>query len=675
VKFNAVIQHKFFKPALGAALTVAAGIALWALPLGEGWRLASYDSLFRFATRPVTNKIAIVFMDNDSFERTGQSRSNGWDRAHHASFLDRLTRDGCPLVVFDVFFVLPAEPAATRLLVESIERSSNVVLAAKQTNVYYHLGPGHPSIFGKWPKLLPENFLDAVRQTNWGVGNVDTNRDGVVRQHWRFPSPGIYDSVAWTAANLAGAQLSDDPQERWIRYYAPGWAWTSLSYVEAEAQPTDYFRDKIVFIGNKPEDDLPNGEKDEFSTPFTDETGGSVSGVEILATQFLNLFNHEWLRTPPAWMEILVLVISGALLGSGLCWRGKGLACLLAGGTAFMALVTGVWLSYFTNYWFPWLIVAGGQVPCALACALAAPRIRFGTKVIPQPADPSMPLPVAPDYELFDPPFGEGAYGRVWVARNAVGQWQALKAVYQAKFGQNAQPYEREMKGIERYKPVSDKHPGLLRVDFVSRAKPEGYFYYVMELGDAQLPGWENNPASYKPRDLASVRAQAVGGQVPIPECVRIGLALADALEFLHQNDLTHRDIKPQNIVFLNGQPKLADVGLVAEIRPAGQERTWVGTLGYMPPPPEPPGTPQADIYGLGMVLYVISTGRDPVSFPELSTTLVEQHGVGFMRLNSVILRACDPDRAQRFASAAEMREALREVQDALDREASAPRA
>src|SRR5260370_2677396 len=44
--------------------------------------------------------------------------------------------------------------------------------------------------------------------------------------------------------------------------------------------------------------------------------------------------------------------------------------------------------------------------------------------------------------------------------------------------------------------------------------------------------------------------------------------ALADALEFLHQNGLTHRDIKPQNVIYINGQPKLANLGLVAEIRP-----------------------------------------------------------------------------------------------------------
>ena len=85
---------------------------------------------------------------------------------------------------------------------------------------------------------------------------------------------------------------------------------------------------------------------------------------------------------------------------------------------------------------------------------------------------------------------------------------------------------------------------------------------------------------------------------------------MCEALEFLHSQGLTHRDIKPGNIIFIKGQPKLADVGLIAEIRHNLSELTWVGTPAYMPPPPEPPGTVQADIYGLGMVLYVILTGR-----------------------------------------------------------------
>lgn len=43
---------------------------------------------------------------------------------------------------------------------------------------------------------------------------------------------------------------------------------------------------------------------------------------------------------------------------------------------------------------------------------------------------------------------------------------------------------------------------------------------------------------------------------------------------------------------------------------------TYAGTPGHTPPPPEPTGTKQADIYALGTVLYVISTGQKPVYFP-----------------------------------------------------------
>src|SRR6516164_7270661 len=99
-----------------------------------------------------------------------------------------------------------------------------------------------------------------------------------------------------------------------------------------------------------------------------------------------------------------------------------------------------------------------------------------------------------------------------------------------------------------------------------------------MELGDALVPGWERNPSLYKPRDLASVRARAENRRLPVAECIRIGIALSDAMEFLHQQGLTHRDIKPQNIIFVKGQPKLADVGLVAEARRPDKEKSWVGT-------------------------------------------------------------------------------------------------
>ena len=80
--------------------------------------------------------------------------------------------------------------------------------------------------------------------------------------------------------------------------------------------------------------------------------------------------------------------------------------------------------------------------------------------------------------------------------------------------------------------------------------------------------------------------------RLPVRECVRIGIELSDALEFLHQQGLTHRDIKPQNVIFVKGQPKLADVGLTAEIRPAEAGADVCGHARIdAAPPPERPGT------------------------------------------------------------------------------------
>ena len=68
-----------------------------------------------------------------------------------------------------------------------------------------------------------------------------------------------------------------------------------------------------------------------------------------------------------------------------------------------------------------------------------------------------------------------------------------------------------------------------------------------------------------------------------------------------------------------------------------------------------------ADLYALGKVLYVISTGKQAKFFSELSTTLVEK--AEFMRLNEIICKACQPAADQRYTSAVEMLAALRDAQ------------
>ena len=679
MNLRALTKHKLFKPVLGAALTVLCGLALWSGPIGERWVNASYDYLFCFGSRSVTNtnRVALILMDNTACYVLGQVRTN-WDRAKHAELLKTLKDSGCPLVVFDVFFGSERQPATDADLAEAMRRHGRVVLMAQITD------PQHP-IADPVQVLLPHKlFLDAA--TNWGIARTEANVGGTARRHWPFPSANERDfpSLPWTAARKAGARLNENPQERWLRYYGEDDAWQRFSYHEALTNAPGAFRNRIVFIGSDPQNSDPNFlEEDKFRTPFTRWNKVAVGGVKIMATTFLNLVNGDWLRRSPNWLEAMVLVVTGVLLGGGLSQPRPLAACGLAVGSGLVVTIAAAALSHFSNFWFPWLVIAGGQVPAAFAFSLAASQLRrrpqpvTETLVLDALAQASQPqlLPDAPDYELFNPPFGQGAYGKVWLARNAIGQWQALKAVYLARFGPHHDPYEREFNGIRKYKPISNQHPGLLRVDFVSTKKAAGYFYYVMELGDALEPGWEHAPSAYRPRDLAAVRACAHDHRLPVQECIRVGLALAEALDFLHRQGLIHRDIKPQNIIFVNGQPKLADVGLVAEILPPGQERTWVGTPGYMPPPPEPPGTQQADIYGLGMVLYVIRTGRDPDFFPAVSTTLVERtERTDFIRLNALILKACQPDRALRYASAAQLHADLLEVQKALLHDAAANR-
>jgi len=639
------------RSALGAALAVLGGLLLWATPLGDVWTNASYDYLFRFGNRAVTNSVTLILMDNAAFAQFHQTRGQPWDRALHAQLLNKLADDGCALVAMDSFFRSTNNLEADTALAAAMRRQRQLVLMAEQSSVT------HPGLDGAQPVLPAELFLRAA-QTNWGVAWLNPDLDSIVRRHWPFLSPGPYPSLPQTAARLAGAKLAGQPQARWLRYYGPNGGWTRMSYQFALAQPKNYFRNQIVFIGTAPATLLPNGDADKFSTPYTRWTGEATGGVEILLAEFLNLLHDESLQRPAAGLEIFLLVGTGIFLGGGL-WRLSGRFALVVATGIFLAVaVVGICLSYYSNFWFPWLIIAGGQLPCAVAWTLAS-HWRRAPVAVQRPAEA---LPATPGYELFQAPFAQGAYGTVWLAKNKAGQWRALKVVYLAKFENDSAPYEREYAGVQQYQPISDRHPGLLRVEFVSE-KMADYFYYVMELADALAPDWKKNPATYQPRDLVSTRAELRGRRLPVPECVRLGITLCEALEFLHQQGLTHRDIKPQNIIFVNGQPKLADLGLITGLRPLGHEGTLVGTPGFMPPSPERPGTVAADIYALGMVLYVLCTGRAAALFPEVATTLVStEEPPEFLPLNGVILKACAPLPGERYASAAAMRAALSEL-------------
>ena len=364
-----------------AVLVTLGGLAL----LNSTWRPGSliqrqsYDALHALAgvqsEATWKSPVVIVYLDLQSFLDQKQNPGQPWPRELHARLLQRLKQAGARAVVFDIVFATAGpDAAADEALAVAMREQGRVILAAEYSNSTVAPNDAENwARFGKVERLYAPFVKSAAA---WGIASQIMDDDYVVRRYLVGFTSDRQPSLTWATAQVLGFSAATNSQsraaanQRWIRYYGPAVTIPHVSYSQT-IKPGDLddavFRDKIVFIGARP---LVGGlaeRKDEFRNPF--HSWGYkelfMPGVEVHATEMLNLVRGDGLRRLGAGSEMLLLLAAALLFGGGLLWLRPIPATVIALGGAGLALGLAVF-GFARGVWFPWLIVAGAQVPVAL---------------------------------------------------------------------------------------------------------------------------------------------------------------------------------------------------------------------------------------------------------------------------------------------------------------------
>lgn len=649
-----------------SGLAVLAGLYLLSFRPGEPLERWSFDLPHRFVPRVTIPAFQIVLMDEQSHNELRQQPGQIWDRSLHAELIEKLAKDGARLAIFDVFFDAPSptnQAEADRAFARAVEKSGKVVVAGTRAK------SNHPNFAGG-QTFRPAEVFRAAIGTNWGAPTILQDPDDRVRTHFReLPDD---PSLPWVAARLAGAPVTQSEAERfgprWLRFYGPTGSLPRLGYNHARQTAPGHFRDTIVFIGSNLTVKPQGSTADFYPVP----TGGSAPGVEIAATAFLNLLRGDWIRRASGVTETLLIVLGGLGFGVAMAML-RPLPGLAVAAFAMLAVAGGaISLFWGAGVWLNWTVLAAVQIPLAWGTAALLYGRRLArqieeTQVLAESRRPEGErLPTTepasteklriPDFTLIKR-IGAGAYGEVWLAENLAGIYRAIKVVNRVRF-ETERPFDREFEGFLNFAPASLSEPGWVGILHAGEGPRDEYFYYVMEAADDLHSGQEIDPEHYTPKTISHMIEER--GTLPVDECLTIGVVIAEALQALHERELVHRDIKPSNIIFVRGRPKLADIGLVTLM---GEVTTQVGTPGFIPK--EGTGLPPADIYALGKVLYQSATGFDARLYPGLPTgSSPGGHPQRLLRLMEVVDKACAMFPSDRYASAARMAEALREIQN-----------
>ncbi|HEV2694192.1 MAG TPA: CHASE2 domain-containing protein, partial [Verrucomicrobiae bacterium] len=362
------IKNLLVRYGIGAALAVVLGLGMWA---SETMRPKLVDPSYNlpFLGRPVKapTEVVMVLLDEKSHAELNQPFNASWDRTIYGQLVDRMTAEGAKAVVFDMDFTdaHPTKPEGDDRFAQAIKANGRVVLSADYT--VDAQGASHIS-------RAIDIFIDPA--AGWGFDQFKADQDFIVRRHMHVPpnpDDDNFSSMTWVTASLLAPPGTMKPEdrgtERWFNYYGPPGTIPGVSiYLTLQTNeycPPGFFSNKVVFVGGDVKTHFSGERKDEYRSPFT-KKGRFIDGVEVQATQFLNLLHHDWLTRFSPRMEFLTVVFAGLLFGIGL----PRFRPLTASGLALVCAATVTGLAYYLFWqkriWFPWLVTVGAQIPIAL---------------------------------------------------------------------------------------------------------------------------------------------------------------------------------------------------------------------------------------------------------------------------------------------------------------------
>ena len=386
-----IATRKFLNPNIAGLIAALPVLALGLVLLHVNSRLSlslrfasydwAYDLSFVKLRSASSSEITMIYLDEASYIDFKQPFNQPWDRAIHARLLDRLTADGAKAVIFDVVFSDPGPNAdADKAFTEAIRRNGRVILAAD----YSDNQPASDAQGRSREMTLIQPWTPfAEAAAGWGIAQLQPDEDFLVREHNHGPRDADFVSLTWAAARVlhlpVAAKDESRFRERWVNYYSGPDNFQGLSYKLAFDKPPGYYRDRIVFVGGRPQTGLLRERKDQFRSPYTTWFTNPVfvPAVDAHATILLNLIREDWLRKLPPVADWALILLGALFFGFGLLRFRPSVAGVVAAIGAMGFMVAALLLFGLARVWFPWMVIVAAQAPLGLLGAISFKSIEW----------------------------------------------------------------------------------------------------------------------------------------------------------------------------------------------------------------------------------------------------------------------------------------------------------